>query len=178
MEKKLKLIIAPDEIRLMVEDIAGKIRTRFPSGRPVLVGVLKGAAVFLADLTRAIGAPLEVDFIQASSYGESETPSNKVIITGDTSIELRGRDVIVVDGIVDRGKTARGVMAHLKTKEPASLGFCTLLLRDGAEGIDIDYVGRIIPDGFIVGYGMDHNEDYRWLDGIYLLTPTNDKGSA
>ncbi len=175
MEENLKLIIAPDEIRTMVEAIAGDIRGRFPTGRPVLVGVLKGAAVFLADLVRTVGTPLEVDFIQTSSYSDPASPSSEVSITGDTSIELKGRDVIVVDGIVDRGKTACAVMAHLKTKGPTSLGFCTLLLRDSTDDIAIDYVGKVIHEGFIVGYGMDYKEDYRWLDGIYLLTDGKDK---
>jgi hypoxanthine phosphoribosyltransferase len=159
----------------MVEGIAEKIRTKFPSGRPVLVGVLKGAAVFLSDLIRAVGGPLEVDFIQTSSYSDPLAPSKDVMITKDVSIDLKGRDVIVVDGIVDRGKTARAVMGHLKTKGPASLGFCTLLLRDSTGDIAIDYVGKRIPEGFIVGYGMDYKEDYRWLDGVYLLTDDKDK---
>lgn len=175
MEDNLKLIIAPDEIRTMVEKIAGDIRASFPSGRPVLVGVLKGAAVFLADLTRAVGSQLEVDFIQASSYSDPLAPSEKIRITGDTSIDLKGRDVIVVDGIVDRGKTARAVIKHIRAKGPASLGFCTLLLRDSTDNIAIDYVGKKIPEGFVVGYGMDYKEAYRWLDGVYLLTDGKDK---
>ena len=175
MEKNLKLIIAPDEIRTMVESIAADIRTRYASKRPILIGVLKGAAVFLSDLVRAIDAPLEVDFIQTSSYSDPDAPSKDVMIKRDTSIDLKGRDVIVVDGIVDRGKTARAVMGHLRAKEPASLGFCTLLLRDSTDDIAIDYVGKRIPEGFIVGYGMDYKEDYRWLDGVYLLTDDKNK---
>ncbi len=174
MEKNLKLIIAPDEIRTMVESIATDIRTRYASKRPVLIGVLKGAAVFLSDLIRAIGGPLEVDFIQTSSYSDPDAPSEEVKITRDTSIDLKGRDVIVVDGIVDRGKTAKAVMGHLRAMGPASLGFCTLLLRDSTDDIAIDYVGKRIPEGFIVGYGMDYKEDYRWLDGVYLLTDGKD----
>ena len=174
MDKNLKLIIEPDEIRTMVKKIAADIRGRFPTGRPVLVGVLKGAAVFMADLTRAIGAPLEVDFIQAASYSDPDSPSNEISITRDASIELKGRDVIVVDGIVDRGKTACAVMAHLRARGPDSLSFCTLLLREGTDDIAIDYVGKKIPEGFIVGYGMDYKEDYRWLDGVYLLTGDKD----
>ncbi len=174
MEKDLKLFITPEEIRSMVDAIAADILSRFPSKRPVLVGILKGAAVFLAELALAIGPPLEVDSVQASSYSDPDAPSNEVEITDDISIDIKGRDVIIVDGIVDRGKTALGVMAHLGAKEPASLSFCTLLLREGTDNIEIDYVGRRIPEGFIVGYGMDYKEDYRGLDGIYMLTEAED----
>ncbi len=174
MPDNLKLIIEPEEIRLMVKRIAEEVRTAYASRNPVLVGTLKGAAIFLSDLVRAIGIPLEMNYIQTSSYGDPDTPSEDIIITRDASIELKGRDVIVVDSIVYRGKTARAVMGHLRTRGPASLGFCTLLLRDGTDDIDIDYVGRVIPEGFVVGYGMDYKEAYRWLDGIYLLTDGKD----
>ena len=174
MEKHLELIITPEEIRAMVEAVAADIRGRFPDKRPVLVGVLKGAAVFLADLSRAIGPPLDVDYIQASSYSDPDSPAAEVRITDDISIDLKGRDIIAVDGIVDRGKTVRSVMAHLGAKEPASLSFCTLLLREGTEDITIDYVGKRIPEGFIVGYGMDYKESYRALDDIYMITDSKD----
>ncbi len=174
MDKHLKLIISPEEIQAMVEAIAADITARFPSKRPVLVGILKGAAVFFDDLTRELGPPLEVDFIQASSYSNPDSPSSKVRITNDISLDIKGRDVIIVDGIVDRGKTVRSVTAHLGEKEPASLSFCTLLLREGTDDIEIEYVGRRIPEGFIVGYGMDYKEDYRELDAIYMLTKNKD----
>lgn len=171
MPDNLKLIIAPEEIRLMVERIAGEIRTAYASRNPVLVGALKGAAIFLSDLVRAIGIPLEVDFIQTSSYGRRDSPSGDVLVTKDTSTELKGRDVIIVEGIVDSGRTAEAVTGFLKRKGPASIELCTLLLRDDAKTghLNIDYVGKVIPGGFIVGYGMDYKEGYRWLDGIYQL---------
>jgi hypoxanthine phosphoribosyltransferase len=172
MPDNLKLIIEPEEIRLMVKRIAEEIRTAYASRNPVLVGALKGAAIFLSDLVRAIGIPLEVDFIQTSSYGRRGSPSGDVLITRDTSTELKGRDVIIVEGIVDSGRTATAITGFLKKKGPASISLCTLLLRDDARtgNLNIDYVGKVIPGGFIVGYGMDYKEGYRWLDGIYRLT--------
>ncbi len=176
MPDNMKLIIEPEEIRLMVKKIAGEVRTAYASRNPVLVGALKGAAIFLSDLVRALDIPLEVDFIQTSSYGRRDSPSGDVLITRDTSTELKGRDVIVVEGIVDSGRTAEAVSRFLKRKEPASIRLCTLLLRDGAKTghLNIDYVGRVIPEGFIVGYGMDYKEGYRWLEGIYQLTESGE----
>ena len=123
---------------------------------------MKGAFVFMADLARELGPEFEVGFIQAASYGDRETPSEEVRITSDISVEIEGRDVIVVEGIIDRGNTARAVVRHLEKKGPSSIRLCTLLLRKGhSHGLRVDYIGRPIDDGFVVGYGMDYREKYR-----------------
>lgn len=156
----------------MVRRLAGEIRADYSSKNPVLIGVLKGASVFLSDLAREIDFPLEIDFVQTSSYGKrsTSTPSEKVAVSRELSGEITGRDVIVVDGIIDRGHTVSALLEHLHAKGPASVRICTLLLRDGkAHGFDIDYIGATIRDGFVVGYGMDYREHYRNLPAIYFM---------
>lgn len=166
----LKLLMTPDEIRTAVERLAREIRADYASRNPLLVGVLKGAFVFLSDLVRALDMELEVDFIQAASYGKSSAPSKDVLITGDLTAAVKGRDVIIVEGIIDRGETARAVASHIAAKGPASIRLCTLILRDShSHGLKIDYVGKKIDKGFVVGYGMDYKGRYRNLPGIYTI---------
>lgn len=156
----------------MVNRLAGEIRHDFPSKNPVFIGALKGAFVFLADLVRAIKMPLEIDFIQTASYGKQHAPSEAVLITRDVSIDIRERHVIIVEGIIDRGTTALAIIKHLEAKSPASLTLCALLVRDGhAKGVQVDYVGARIGEGFVVGCGMDYHEHYRALPGLYTVTP-------
>ncbi|MBI5643689.1 MAG: hypoxanthine phosphoribosyltransferase [Deltaproteobacteria bacterium] len=169
MTGNLKLIIPPDEILEIVTGLAAEIEKDCAVGTPVLLGVLKGAFVFLSDLARAFSRHVEIDFIQASSYGDRDTPSRDVLITGGPSIDIKGRDVIIVEGIVDRGVTAKAVTGYLKSKGPASLKTCALLLRHSHRGVNIDYIGRRIDEGFVVGYGMDYKGRYRNLPGIYII---------
>lgn len=178
MTEKLKPFIKPVELRRIVAKIAGEIKADYEGKNPVLLGVLKGAFVFMSDLARALdGLTLEVDFIQAASYGERDEPAHEALITRDLTTEIKGRHVIVVEGIVDRGRTMHAVCAHLLSKEPASLRLCTLLLRESHQtGTVIDYAGRRIEGGFVVGYGMDYKGRYRNLPGIYLLAEKSVKG--
>ncbi len=156
----------------MVNRLAGEIRRDFPSKNPVFVGALKGAFVFLADLVRAVKMPLEVDFIQTASYGKQHAPSSEVTITRDLTLDIRERHVIIVEGIIDRGTTARAVIKHLEANAPASLSLCALLARDGhAKDVQVNYVGARIGEGFVVGYGMDYHEHYRALPGLYTVGP-------
>lgn len=170
MAGTLKLFLPPDEIRAIVQRLAGEIRNDYAAKDPVLIGVLKGASVFLSDLIREIDAPLEIDFLQTSSYGKRDTPSEKVVIATDLSTDIRGRDVIVVDGIIDRGNTVRVLLEHLRAKGPASVRICTLLVRDSHSGLSIDYAGATVKAGFVVGYGMDCREHYRNLPAIYFMS--------
>lgn len=172
MPGALKPFISPEEIEGIVKRLAEEIRRDYKDKEPVLVGVLKGAFVFLSDLLRAIELPFEVDFIQTSCYGKCDIPSNKVEITRDVTTALKDRHVILVDGIVDRGVTAEVLLHHLAEKGPASIKLCTLLLREDIRGggeMRPDYVGRTIGQGFVVGYGMDLGEKCRGLKGIYLV---------
>lgn len=172
MTGNLKLFIPPEEINIIVSRLAKDLRADYASKNPVLIGVLKGASVFLSDLIRAMKMPLEIDFLQTSSYGERDTPSSRVTIIKDITTEVKGKDVIIVEGIIDRGLTALTLAEHIGTKGPASINLCTLLLRDGrAQGVQVAYAGVRIDEGFVVGYGMDYHEHYRNLPGIYLLNP-------
>lgn len=170
MRDNLKLFITSEEIRETVRRLAREIGADYSSKDPVLIGVLKGASIFLSDLVREIDFPLEMDFVQTSSYGTRSTPAEKVTVSRELSGDITGRDVIIVDGIIDRGKTVSTLLDHIRSKGPASVRICTLLLRDGKEhGFEIDYVGATIKNGFVVGYGMDYREHYRNLPAIYFL---------
>jgi len=173
MTYNLKPFITPEEIEEMVWRLADRISADYAGRTPVLVGILKGAFVFIADLARAVEEPVEVDFIQAASYGLAGAKASEVRIVRDVTTELAGRDVILVEGIIDHGHTVFAVMKHIERLQPASIRLCTLLARKHdpprmVPGLDDAYVGRWIDPGFIVGYGMDHAELCRELAGIYL----------
>ncbi|MDO8426262.1 MAG: hypoxanthine phosphoribosyltransferase [Deltaproteobacteria bacterium] len=171
MQDGIKLLYSPEEIKKIVRRLAREVEADLAGKDPVLIGVLKGAFVFLSDLAREIDAPVEVDFIQAASYGLRDEPSSEVRIKNDITADIKGRDIIVIEGIIDRGRTVRAVIEHLKKKGPASIKVCTLLLRDSHAGMAIDYAGARIDEGFVVGYGMDYKEGYRNLPGVYILEP-------
>jgi hypoxanthine phosphoribosyltransferase len=139
--------------------------------KPLLIGVLKGSFMFLADLVRRLEFPLEVDFIALSSYGGGTETSGKVRLAGKLKCPVKGRDVVVVEDIVDTGITLRFFIDYLLRKKPSSLKVCALLDKSGRRRVDvpIDYTGFVIPDEFVVGYGLDYNESFRHLPGVYVL---------
>jgi len=159
-------------VRNTVERLAARIRADYGDKRPVLVGVLKGAFVFLADLIREVKMPLEVDFITVSSYGPGQTSSGEVRLVQDITTDIAGRHVLLVEDIVDSGLTLDELRRHLLRRSPASLRVCALLARGSllASAPDaVDYLGRAVPDGFVVGYGIDCGEDYRYLPDVWML---------
>ncbi len=164
------LIFSQEEILIRVSELRKRIAEDYCERKPLFIGVLKGAFVFLADLVRKFDFPLEIDFIRVSSYmGGMESKGIELIM--DTSIPVEGRHVIVVDGIVDTGATLRFIVGRLKLKNPASLGVCALIDKKEKRGIEVklDYVGFEIENGFLIGYGLDLNERGRELNGIYLI---------
>jgi hypoxanthine phosphoribosyltransferase len=175
----LRRILSRAQIQRRVKELAAQLRADYaPTGgrlaaqeRPVLVGCLKGAFVFLADLVRQIGVPLQVDFIMVSSYGMGTTSKGEITVLKDVTTDLAGRHVVFVDDIIDSGLTLERVREHLLSRGPASLRVCALLARESvlAEGAAIDYLGFPVPEGFVVGYGIDYAEDYRQLPDIYVL---------
>ena len=167
----LRRIISRPQIQRRVEELAAHLRADYAEERPVFVGCLKGAFVFLADLVRQVGIPLEVDFIMVSSYGMGTTSKGEITVLKDVTTDLTGRQVLFVDDIVDSGLTLERVREHLLARGPASVRVCALLARESAlaEGAAIDYLGFPVPDGFVVGYGIDHAENYRQLPDIYVL---------
>ena len=173
MENKLKLIVTEREIREAVAKVASAIQRDFKGKNLVLIGVLKGAFVFMADLARALDMPLEVDFIRVSSYGINDSPYEDARITKDIEIDIKGRHVLVVEDISDRGITVEKVLDHLNGKNPATLKLCALLMRDGCEAASkVDYFGKTIGKGFVVGYGLDYKERFRNFPAIYVMEET------
>jgi len=167
----LKPYLTPERIDEIVGELAGKIAEAIDgSGPVVLVGVLKGSYVFLSDLSRKLEAGHEIDFIQTACYGMRDKPANEVLIVRDITAELKGRDVIIVEDIIDRGHTAMVLVEHFRSRGARSVRLCALLKRrGGAPGLEVDFVGHEVGEGFVVGYGMDFKELYRNLPGLYML---------
>jgi hypoxanthine phosphoribosyltransferase len=168
----LKRILSSDQLRNTVEGLAARIRADYGGRRPVLVGVLKGAFVFLADLIRAVNMPLEVDFIAVSSYGHGRASSGNVQLVKDVTVDITDRHVLLVEDIVDSGLTLDALRRHLMSRSPATLRVCALLGRRSflaGHPDAVDYLGTSVPDGFVVGYGIDCGEDYRYLPDIWVL---------
>jgi len=170
MRKGLVPLLRADEIAAIVEGLAEDIREDYRGRVPVLVGLLKGAFVFIADLARTLDMDIEVEFIQPSSYKEGSAASREVELVHSLKGDIKDRDVIIVDGIVDSGATLRKVVKEVLALGPASVKACSLLVRkDVKRLVNIDYRGLEIPAGFVVGYGMDLDGRYRHLKGIYTL---------
>lgn len=170
MSFKKELLFAPDAIAARVAELAETISKEYADREPVLIGVLKGAFPFTADLIRRVTIPVTVDFIRARSYAGSES-SGAVEFLLEPTIDLSGRDVLILEDILDTGVTAQAIRARLRARNPRSLRICTLLDKPSrrTEDIHADYVGFEIRDVFVVGYGMDLDENFRGLPGIHIL---------
>ena len=168
-----RVLIPAEDLTARVAALGGQIRADYAGRTPMLVGVLKGAVVFLADLMRAIDAPCECDFIALSSYGASTRSSGIVELTKDLSVPIEGRDVLIVEDIVDTGRTLAYLLRNLETRQPATLRVCTLLDKVARREVPVslDYVGFQIPDEFVVGYGLDFAGLYRNLPYLGVLAP-------
>jgi hypoxanthine phosphoribosyltransferase len=160
-----EVVVSRDELQERIAQIGKEITADYEGRVPLLVGVLKGAFVFMSDLARAIELPLEVDFMAVSSYGSSTKTSGIVRIVKDLDLDLVNRHVIVVEDIVDSGLTLTWLRRNLATRSPASVEVCALLVKEGLqrEDPDLKYVGFRIPPDFVVGYGLDVNQQYRNL---------------
>jgi hypoxanthine phosphoribosyltransferase len=139
--------------------------------QPLLIGVLKGSFVFMSDLIRRLDLPLDLDFVRLSSYGATRESSGKVRVVQGIRTPVKGRDVLIVEDIVDTGITTSFLLDYLKTKKPASLKFCTLTDKPSRRRVPvtIDYLGFTVPNEFIVGYGLDCDEKFRHLPDIYVI---------
>jgi hypoxanthine phosphoribosyltransferase len=166
-----RVVFTAEEIAHQVRLLANRISEDYEGKEIVLIGVLKGAFIFLADLVRQLTIPVQLDFIRAASYGTGTESSGKIRITTDAELDLRGRDVLIVEDIVDSGLTTAFLKKHLASKKPRSVKICTLLDKRErrAVSIPLEYVGLQLEKGFVVGYGLDCNEDNRHLPGIYEL---------
>jgi hypoxanthine phosphoribosyltransferase len=163
------VVVAADDLERRVNELGAEITTDYAERPPLLVGVLKGAAMFMSDLSRAIALPVEFDFMAVSSYGSATRTSGVVRILKDLDLDLSDRDVIVVEDIVDSGLTLAYLRKNLAARGPRSLEVCALLVKDGLQKVDLDlkYVGFNIPPAFVIGYGLDVSERYRNLDAVY-----------
>lgn len=160
-----RVLLGEDELQRRVRELGADITADYAGGSPLLIGVLKGAFVFMADLARAIDLPVEVDFMAVSSYGNATKTSGVVRIVKDLDLDLGGRDVILVEDIVDSGLTLNYLRKNLEARHPRSLEVCALLVRQGRQALDPDlrYIGFEIPPDFVVGYGLDVAERGRNL---------------
>jgi hypoxanthine phosphoribosyltransferase len=171
IQPQLKILISRDEIAEAVTRLASEITRDYQGKQPLLIGILKGSFVFMADLIRRLDLPLEVEFIKLSSYGSARESSGKVRVVQGLKTRIKGRDILVVEDIVDTGTTTSFLLDYLKKKKPASLKLCALTDKPSRHKVpvSIDYLGFTVPDKFIVGYGIDFDEKFRNLPDIYAL---------
>jgi hypoxanthine phosphoribosyltransferase len=167
------VLIDADQIAARIQMLAGRITADYAERDPVLVSVLKGSIIFLGDLVRRLDFPLAIDLMEVSSYGGATESSGLVRILKDLSRSIEGRDVLVVEDIIDTGLTLNYLLGYLRGKSPASIAVCALLDKPARRLVDIpiDYLGFQIPDRFVVGYGLDFDERYRNLPFIGVLRP-------
>jgi hypoxanthine phosphoribosyltransferase len=168
---ELKPVLSQEEIEKTVSDLARQISHDYKDREVILVGVLKGAFVFLADLIRHLTIPVKIDFIRLASYGCNTSSCGTVCLTKEIEIDIGGKDVLVVEDIIDTGLSLEFLIGHLNTLKARSVRLCALIDKRERRKSDIvvDYVGRIIEKGFLVGYGLDYAEGYRHLPAVYDL---------
>jgi hypoxanthine phosphoribosyltransferase len=164
-----RVIVSAEDLRARIVELGRRISADYAGRPPLLVGVLKGAFMFMSDLSRAISLPVEVDFMAVSSYGSATRTSGVVRIVKDLDVDLADRHVLVVEDIVDSGLTLSYLQRYLMARRPASLEVCALLVKDGQQRTELDlrYVGFHIPAEFVVGYGLDVDERLRNLEAIH-----------
>jgi hypoxanthine phosphoribosyltransferase len=174
LKKDLKrILVTEEEIRQKVGELGRAISEDYRGKQLLVVGILKGSIVFMSDLIRAIDLPLEIDFMEVSSYGHSTESSGAVRILKDLDVDIEGRDVLVVEDIIDTGLTLNYLMEILRARKPASLKVCTFLNKPSRRKVkmEADFNGYDIPDEFAVGYGLDYAEKYRNLPYVAVLKP-------
>ena len=171
MFKITKTMLSEEEIKAKVAELGKKIEEDFEGQDLLVVGILKGASVFVSDLIRNINLDVNIDFMSVSSYGNSTESSGSVKILKDLDVDIKGKNVLIVEDIIDSGLTLSNLTRELSARDPKSLKICTLLDKPQRRKVDIpvDYVGFVIEDKFIVGYGIDYAEKYRILQYIGIV---------
>jgi len=169
-----EVLLTHEQIEARVGELGAQLAADYGDRDPVLVSVLKGSIIFLADLVRAMDIPLAIDLMEVSSYGAATESSGQVRILKDLSGSIEGRHVIVVEDIIDTGLTLNYLLRYLEDRGPASIRVCCLLDKPARRlaSIEIDYRGFTIPDRFVIGYGLDYDERYRNLPYIGVLRPS------
>ncbi len=170
-QSKPHILFTREEVEATVKKLAAEIRRDYLGKCPLLIGILKGSFVFMADLIRLLDFPLEVEFITLSSYGKGRESSGKIRVVKGLRAPIKGRDVLVIEDIVDTGLTISFLLDYLRKKKPASLKLCALTDKPSRRQIPvtIDYLGLTVPNKFIVGYGIDWDERFRYLPDICFV---------
>ena len=170
-QPKPRILFTRDEIEATVKRLAAEIKRDYQDKHPLLIGVLKGSFVFMADLIRRLDFPLEVEFIRLSSYGRSMESSGKIKVVQGLRAKVISRDVLVIEDIVDTGLAISFLLDYLRKKKPASLKLCALTDKPSRRQVPvtIDYLGLTVPNKFIVGYGIDWDEKFRYLPDVCTL---------
>ena len=170
-ETRFQILLSREQIDAGVRRLAAEIKGDYQEKYPLLIGILKGSFMFMADLIRLLDFPLEVDFIRLASYGAGRESSGKIKVLQELEAEVRGREVLVIEDIVDTGLTVAFLLDYLWRKKPASLKLCALTDKPSRRQvlITIDYLGFTVPDKFLVGYGLDWDEKLRNLPDICVL---------
>jgi hypoxanthine phosphoribosyltransferase len=173
MQSIEKILFTEEQIAEKVKEIGAQISQDYAGKNPLIISVLRGSFVFMADLVRAINIPCEVDFLSVSSYGSGTISSGEVKIVKDFEESIAGRHVIVVEDILDSGRTLSYLLNTLRTRGVESLSLCTFLDKPDRRvvPVDVDYCGFQVPDEFIVGYGLDYDQKYRNLPFVGILKP-------
>lgn len=169
-----KVLLSEEEIAAKVKELGAQIAKDYADKNPLIVSVLRGSFVFMADLVRAIDVPCTVDFMSVSSYGSGTTSSGEVKITKDFDVSIEGRHLIIVEDILDSGRTLSYLMKTLKARGAASIALCTFLDKPDRRVVPVEvaYKGFTVPDAFIVGYGLDYDQRYRNLPYVGVLKPS------
>jgi hypoxanthine phosphoribosyltransferase len=170
-QDNLQSLITRQEIETKVKGLAEELKRDYQGKNPLLIGILKGSFIFMADLVRLLDFPLEVEFVRLSSYGGERTTAGELEVVQGIRTPIKGRDILVVEDIVDTGQSVSFLMDYLARKKPASLRLCALTDKPSRRKVEvtIDYLGFTVPDRFVVGYGLDFNEKYRNLPDICAL---------
>lgn len=171
MPPQMIQVFSREQIRKKVKALAARISTDYQKKDLIVIGILKGAFIFLADLVREISIPVQIGFVRLASYGSSTATSGHIEITKDIELDIQGRHVLVVEDIVDSGLTIAYLLDHLKQRRPQSIKICALIDKSERRKVQVqvDYVGQVVDRGFLVGYGLDFDEQYRGLPDIYHL---------
>lgn len=171
MTARMQLILSREAIEKKVRELATQISRDYAGKDVILIGVLKGVFIFMADLVRALDYWVQVDFVRLSSYGTSPESAGEVWITKDVELPIRNRHVLIVEDIVDAGFTLDFLIRHLQSHRPASLKVCCLIDKRERRAVDVplDYVGFVVEKGFLVGYGLDCGEQHRTYPEVYEL---------
>lgn len=171
MMSELIPVLTKNDIDALVAEIAHRISSDYETQELILIGILKGAFVFLSDLVRRLRIPVKIDFIRVSSYGSSAESSGKIHLSKDIEIDIKNKNVLLIEDIVDTGLTLKYLIDYLKTYHPKTVKVCTLIDKHERRevNVEIDYTCHVVTEGFLVGYGLDYNENYRYLPGVYNL---------